>query len=116
MTTIKLKRVYEDPASSDGQRILVERLWPRGVRKEVAQIDIWLKDIAPSPELRKWYGHQPELWPEFQDRYRAELDANPEVVAELRGLLAQPTTFIYAARDTERNSARLLKAFLEDRQ
>lgn len=112
---IALKRVYEPATEEDGLRILVERLWPRGIKKENARIDLWLKDIAPSPELRKWYAHEPEKWPEFQRRYRAELESNP-AVDELKKLLEEhpQVTFVYAARDEVRNSARLLKMFLEE--
>lgn len=114
MTEIRLKRAYDAPAPSDGVRILVERLWPRGVRKEALALDHWLKDIAPSAALRKWYGHEPDKWPEFQQRYRAELDANPEAVAELHQLCAAgAVTFVYAARDELRNSATVLRAYLE---
>lgn len=110
---IHLKRAYDPPSKQDGQRILVERLWPRGVTKAKAAIDHWLKDIAPSPELRRWFNHEPEKWPEFQRRYREELKANPEPVAELRRLVREgPVTFIYAAKDEERNSAVLLKQYL----
>ncbi|WP_425410419.1 DUF488 domain-containing protein [Hyphococcus sp.] len=112
---IRLKRAYEKPAKADGKRILVERLWPRGVTKAAALLDEWLKDIAPSPSLRKWYGHDPEKWPEFQKRYRAELAGNKEGVERLREICKSGTvTFIYAAKDEERNSAAVLKAFLED--
>lgn len=111
---IKLKRAYERPAKSDGKRILVERLWPRGVTKEAAALDEWLKEIAPSPELRKWYGHDPEKWPEFQKRYLKELAANAEEVARLRALCDKGVvTFVYAAKDEERNSAAVLKRYLE---
>ena len=111
---ITLKRVYEPVSAEDGFRILVERLWPRGIKKETARIDLWVKEVAPSPDLRKWYAHEPEKWPEFQRRYREELDANP-AVENLKKLIQQhpQVTFVYAARDEERNSARLLKAFLE---
>ncbi len=113
LSIIALKRAYEAPDASDGTRILVERLWPRGLTKEKAAIDHWVKAVSPSPALRRWYGHQPELWPEFQQRYRAELDANPEAVAALQALCAEgPVTFVYAARDEERNSATVLKAYL----
>ena len=115
MSSIALKRAYERPDPGDGTRILVERLWPRGLTKEKAAIDHWAKEIAPSPALRRWYGHRPELWPEFQQRYRAELDANPEAVARLRALCAAgPVTFVYAARDEARNSATVLKAYLTE--
>src|SRR5512135_2355483 len=84
MATIHLKRAYEEPSRSDGLRILVERLWPRGLSKERAAVDVWPKDIAPSPELRRWFGHDPAKWEEFQRHYWAELDANQGAVAELR--------------------------------
>lgn len=111
---IRLKRAYEPPEPEDGRRILVERLWPRGVTKEGAALDAWVKDVAPSPELRKWYAHDPEKWPEFQRRYRTELEANPAAVEAVREAIGRgPATFVYAARDEERNSARLLKEYLE---
>ncbi len=111
---IRLKRAYESPEPEDGHRILVERLWPRGVTKEEAALDAWVKDVAPSAELRKWYAHDPEKWPEFQRRYRTELEANPEAVDAVRHAIGRgPATFVYAARDEERNSARLLKEYLE---
>ena len=111
---ISLKRVYEAPSETDGPRILVERLWPRGLTKDKASIQHWLRDIAPSPELRRWYGHRPERWPEFQARYRAELDANADAVRALRALCsAGPVSFVFAARDAERNSAVVLKNYLE---
>ena len=111
---IKLKRVYEASNKSDGVRILVERLWPRGLTKEAAAVDHWVKDIAPSPGLRKWYGHDPDKWLAFQQRYRAELDANKDEIDALRKLLKNgATTFVYAAKDEARNSAVVLKAYLE---
>jgi uncharacterized protein YeaO (DUF488 family) len=111
---IYLKRVYEPPGKDDGFRILVERLWPRGISKPRAQIDLWLKDISPSPELRTWYGHEVYKWKEFQERYRAELQYNP-AVAQMEKLLHEKKiiTFVYAARDEEHNSALVLKAFIE---
>ena len=111
---ILLKRVYEPPSPDDGTRILVERLWPRGVSKEAAAIDLWLKEVAPSPELRKWYAHDPDRWEEFHRRYRAELDDQGEVLDDLRRRLEQGTvTFVFAARDEEHNSAVALKQYLE---
>src|SRR5512142_602014 len=105
---IRLKRAYEAPDPSDGKRILVERLWPRGLTKEAAKLDAWVKEVSPSPELRKWFAHDPEKWPEFQERYRAELEENAAGIAELREAMGKGTvTFVYAARDEERNSARL---------
>ena len=112
---IALKRAYLPPDAADGARILVERLWPRGLTKEKAAVDHWLKDIAPRHELRKWYGHDPAKWPEFQARYRKELNDNPEAVAELAALCrGQPVTFVYAAKDEARNSAVVLKALIEE--
>ncbi|MBI1365058.1 MAG: DUF488 family protein [Alphaproteobacteria bacterium] len=113
---VRTKRVYDEPSESDGQRILVERLWPRGVRKEDAHIDLWAKEVSPSPDLRKWYGHEPAKWAEFQKRYRAELDKNAAAVDALLALVRKgPTTLIYSARDEERNSAGLLAAYLQER-
>lgn len=111
---IRLKRAYDAPQSSDGKRVLVERLWPRGVTKEAAALDEWMKEIAPSPELRKWYGHEPDKWPEFQERYERELAGNSALVDDLRSLCeAGPVTLIFAAKDEARNSAVVLKAVLE---
>ena len=111
---IRLKRAYEAPAPDDGLRILVERLWPRGLTKDRAAIDVWTKEVAPSPELRKWYGHDDAKWTEFQERYRAELVANKDLVDELREKCRSGTvTFVYAARDENRNSALVLKNYLE---
>ncbi len=110
---ISLKRVYDTPCETDGLRVLVERLWPRGLSKERAAIQHWPKEIAPSPELRRWYGHRPERWNEFQTRYHAELDANTDAVRALMALCAgRAVTFVFAAKDTERNSAVALKKYL----
>lgn len=110
---IKLKRAYEAPSDDDGVRILVERLWPRGVSKSNAAIDHWFKHIAPTPALRTWYGHRPERWAEFRLRYEAELAANDALVDELRRLCAGSTvTFVFAAKDLEHNSAVVLRDFL----
>lgn len=109
---ISLKRAYEPPAASDGTRILIDRLWPRGVTKAKAAIDLWLKDVAPSTELRKWFGHDPDKWPEFQRKYRAELKGN-EALAELRKLSRQGhVTLVYSARDELHNDAVVLKKLL----
>lgn len=112
---IQLKRAYDPVSAEDGYRILVERLWPRGLTKEKAAVDLWLKEIAPSPELRKWFGHDPEKWKEFSRRYREELDDNTEAVSQLRQVLKKEdtVTFVYAARDTEHNSALLLRDYLK---
>ncbi len=113
---IKLKRAYEPPESSDGRRILVERLWPRGLSKAEAHVDYWNKNIAPSTELRKWYGHQIERWSAFRTKYIKELQNNPEALSELRAQCQDNTvTFVYAARDEYHNSAVVLKDFLENR-
>lgn len=111
---IRLKRAYEAPAKEDGERLLVERLWPRGLTKEKAAVDEWFRDVAPSPALRKWYAHDPEKWEEFRRRYLAELRGNRDEVERLRARVTKgPVTFIYAAKDETRNSAVVLKAFLE---
>lgn len=113
-TKIFLKRAYVAPEPGDGFRVLVDRLWPRGVAKEGAQIDLWFKEIAPSTELRKWFGHDPERWPEFRRRYFAELDQSPEAVALLVERLRKGTvTLVYGAKDPEHNHARVLADYLE---
>jgi uncharacterized protein YeaO (DUF488 family) len=114
--SIQLKRAYDEPSPADGQRILVERLWPRGVTKERAAVDLWLKDVAPSPELRKWFGHDPAKWEQFERRYWAELRQHKDAVDQLRERIkAGPVTFVYAARDEEHNGAVALKEFLDRR-
>lgn len=111
---IKTKRVYEKPEFNDGVRFLVERLWPRGMTKEKLKIKAWLKDVAPSPGLRKWYAHDLGRWLEFQQRYRAELKANPEAWKPiLETANGSDVTLLYSARDTEHNSALVLKSFLD---
>ncbi len=111
---IRLKRAYEPAGPGDGKRFLVERLWPRGVRKADLPLEAWLKEVSPSPALRAWFGHDPAKWEEFQRRYAAELRANEAALAPLRAAVREGTvTLVYAARDTERNSAVLLKEHLE---
>lgn len=111
---VRIKRVYETPQPSDGTRILVDRLWPRGLTKDRARVDLWLKDIAPSTSLREWFGHDPGKWEEFQRRYQAELDAHPATAAELRAALQRgPATLVYGAKDEQHNDAVVLKAYLE---
>ena len=111
---IHLKRAYEATSPNDGLRVLVERLWPRGVSKQKAKIDLWLKDLAPTTELRKWYNHEPDKWPEFSKRYRAELKGRGDDLTLLKFVSQErPVTFVYAASDEERNSAVVLKEFLE---
>ncbi|TIQ26480.1 MAG: DUF488 domain-containing protein [Mesorhizobium sp.] len=110
---IVVKRVYETPEKTDGQRVLVDRIWPRGVAKKDAALTLWLKDIAPSDELRKWFGHEPGRWAEFQKRYRAELDRNEEAVAQLRDLLGNgKVTLLYGAHDEAQNNAVALAGYL----
>jgi uncharacterized protein YeaO (DUF488 family) len=110
---IKLKRVYEVPSPHDGYRVLVERLWPRGLTRERVAADLWLKDVAPSPELRKWFGHDPARWEEFQERYRQELREKNDAVQLLRQKANEGTvTLVYAARDEEHNGALVLTRFL----
>ena len=114
---IRLKRVYDEPAEQDGLRILVERLWPRGVSKEKAAVDLWLRELAPSAELRKWFGHDPAKWDEFRKRYRAELEEKGDVLVLLKHRATEgAVTFVYAAHDEQHNSAVVLKDFLEERQ
>ncbi len=112
--TLRLKRIYDDPAPGDGFRVLVDRLWPRGVSKENAQLDLWLGDIAPSPGLRKWFNHDPVRWDEFIDRYHDELDERPEVITELfQKATTSPITLLFAAKDVRHNHALALKMYLE---
>jgi uncharacterized protein YeaO (DUF488 family) len=114
MAKIRLKRVYDEPGPDDGQRVLADRLWPRGLTKERAAVDLWLKDLAPSPELRRWFNHDPSRWQEFQKRYRAELVQKKAAVEELRQKCRrEAVTLVYAARDEKHNSALLLKQYLE---
>lgn len=115
MMTILLKRAYESPEPSDGFRILVDRLWPRGVSKDAAQIDRWFKDIAPSTSLRKWFGHDPLKWDEFRNRYFQELDQNPAAVGQLAEHLRRGTvTLVYGAKDKAHSHALALKTYLEN--
>jgi uncharacterized protein YeaO (DUF488 family) len=108
-----LKRAYEAADTADGTRILVDRLWPRGVSKQRAALDDWMKDIAPSAELRQWFGHEPSRWAEFQRRYKAELRGHGEELERLRAIAAKGTlTLVYAARDEERNDAVVLREVL----
>ncbi len=111
--TIKLKRAYEDARKSDGTRILVERLWPRGLSKDRAQVDLWLKDVAPSTELRKWFGHDPSRWQEFRRRYHQELRRRPDVLQPLLAALAHgPVTLVYGSREERYNAAVALRDYV----
>ncbi len=116
MSAVAIKRAYEPPTSDDGFRVLVDRIWPRGVKRQEARIDLWLKDVAPSTALRQWFGHLPAKWPGFQDRYRAELAGN----AAFDDLLAaarqhQRVTLVFAAKDVEHNNAVVLQALCKTR-
>ncbi len=111
---VNIKRIYAPPAKADGQRVLVDRVWPRGIRKDEAALDEWLKDVAPSSELRKWFGHSAERWDEFRKRYEAEIKEQPESFGRLLELCSQrKTTLLFAARDEEHNNAVALKALVE---
>jgi len=111
---IKLKRAYEKPAKDDGERILVERLWPRGVTKAQAKLDLWLKEIAPSTELRKWFGHDPDKWVEFRQRYIKELRQKADLIKLLKRKAKEGTiTLVYAARDEAHNGALVLQQLLQ---
>lgn len=111
---ISLKRAYDAASTRDGRRFLVERLWPRGVKKASLPLNGWLKDVAPSTELRKWFGHDPAKWKEFQHRYRAELQHNPQSWTPLLEAARKGTiTLVYSSRDAEHNNAVVLKEFLE---
>ncbi|MCZ2075699.1 MAG: DUF488 family protein [Bryobacterales bacterium] len=113
---IHLKRVYEKHSHKDGPRVLVDRLWPRGLTKEQARVDLWLKDLAPSSDLRKWFAHDPAKWQEFQTRYRKELREKRRALESLKQLSDEQTvTLVYGARDQERNAARVPKRVLESR-
>lgn len=111
---IQVKRVYDPPSREDGRRLLVDRIWPRGLSKESARIDAWLKDIAPSTELRRWFAHDAARWTEFQRRYSAELNEKPEVRKTILPSKTQGTvTLLFGARDTEHNNAVALKNYLQ---
>jgi uncharacterized protein YeaO (DUF488 family) len=110
---IKVKRVYEEPAESDGSRLLVDRVWPRGIKKDALRLDEWVKEVAPSERLRKWFGHDPRRWKEFRQRYFAELRSKPEtwqpIIERARG---SNVTLLYGARNSEHTNAAALKDFL----
>ena len=111
---IRLKRVYDAPEPDDGVRFLVDRLWPRGIKKEALPMRAWLKEVAPSPELRRWFGHNPDRWPEFQQRYQNELASKPDAVQLIREAAHQGNvTLLYSARDTKHNNAAALLAYLQ---
>lgn len=113
---IRIKRASEPPEANDGARLLVDRLWPRGVRKKDAGLTAWAKDAGPSDALRTWFGHDPERWDEFRTRYREELDVHPAAWRPILELAkAGPVTLVYAAKDSRRNNAAVLKEYLEER-
>lgn len=115
MSAIKIKRIYDPPAATDGLRILVDRVWPRGVSRQKTALDLWLKEIGPSTALRKWFGHRPERWPEFRKLYKKELSANP-AMKDLRVLAkARNVTLLFGARDEQRNQAAVLAEILNKR-
>ena len=113
---LKIKRAYQSAADGDGFRILVDRLWPRGISKEKAKLDLWLKDIAPSGELRKWFAHDPERWQQFQDKYREELKGKKEILKDIKDLEKEKSTvtLVYGAKDEKHNNAVVLRDVLKD--
>jgi uncharacterized protein YeaO (DUF488 family) len=114
---IKIKRVYEEPDKNDGERILVDRLWPRGLTKEKASVDLWLKEIAPSTELRKWFAHDSGKWKSFRARYETEIRQNADLIKLLKQKARKGTvTLVYGARDEKHNEALVLKKLLEERE
>ena len=114
---IRIKRTYDSPARGDGRRILVERLWPRGMKKESLEADAWMKEVAPSTELRKWFDHRVERWETFQQRYRDELDANPDAWEPVVDAAGRGTvTLLYSAHDTVHNGAVVLRDYLVERE
>jgi uncharacterized protein YeaO (DUF488 family) len=114
---IQLKRVYQPAVPEDGTRFLVERLWPRGIKKEALRLDAWLKDVAPSTELRQWFAHDPAKWEDFQRRYFAELDANAEAMTPIRKALHEgPVTLLFSSLDVAHNNALALKTYLTTRR
>ena len=116
MSSIQIKRIYEQAAAGDGVRILVDRLWPRGLRKEAAALDLWCKDIAPTPELRKWFDHREDRFAEFKTRYLRELKTNPAVPEILRSIGSRNSTLLYAAHDPAINHAVILASYLKKEQ
>jgi uncharacterized protein YeaO (DUF488 family) len=114
---VKVKRVYDSPADADGMRVLVDRVWPRGLTKQAAAVDVWLKEIAPTGTLRKWFAHDPCRWKEFQARYSAELDENGAAVGHLRDLIRRgPVTLLYGAHDEMHNNAVALLGYLKTKR
>lgn len=112
---VGLKRIYERPGITDGKRVLVDRLWPRGVKRSTSNVDIWLKDVAPSDELRQWFAHEPDKWVEFKSRYKKELNGSKAFMELLALIRANDVTILYAAKDTEHNNAVALIGFLKEK-
>jgi uncharacterized protein YeaO (DUF488 family) len=113
-STLRAKRIYEDPSTEDGYRVLIDHIWPRGVTRERARLDSWAKELAPSAELREWFGHSPTRFARFRTRYRRELEAHADILDELRRRAASgPVTILYAARDEEHNNAVVLVELLK---
>lgn len=113
MTDIQVKRVYDKPSRNDGRRILVDRIWPRGLSRDKAQVDEWVKDVAPSSELRRWFKHDPDKWPEFKNRYFSELDGNSDAVAALKDhCKAGKVTLVFGAKEERYNNAVALAEYL----
>ncbi len=111
--TLAIKRIYDQPEQRDGIRVLVDRLWPRGVSKERARVDLWLKDLGPSTELRRWFGHESSRFAEFKKRYIAEMEDNKELVAQIRAILAESNvTLLFGARDSEHNNALVIRDYI----
>ncbi|WP_413990850.1 DUF488 domain-containing protein [Labrys okinawensis] len=114
---LRIKRIYDPASPDDGQRVLVDRVWPRGISKQTASLSLWLREIAPSTVLRQWFGHRPDRWDVFRGRYHAELDANESAVATLRELVkAGPVTLLYGAHDTVHNNAQALVDYLRENE
>jgi len=115
---IRIRRIYEEPAEGDGLRVLVDRLWPRGLSRERAVLDLWVRDLAPSDDLRRWYGHDPDKWDGFRRRYFTELDGQPQAVAELEDALADSpvVTLLFGSREEKLNNATALREYLHQRQ
>ncbi len=116
MMQVQIKRIYEKAESKDGTRILVDKLWPRGISKQEAKIDGWWKEAAPSPQLRKWFHHAPDRWDEFKELYKRELHSKKETIVELISKLDEdkPLTLLYGAKDKKHNHAKVLKQFIEE--
>ncbi|MCU7844443.1 MAG: DUF488 domain-containing protein [Candidatus Thiodiazotropha sp. (ex Monitilora ramsayi)] len=114
LITIRVKRVYDPPDRLDGRRILVDRLWPRGLSKEKAEVDVWLKEISPSTELRRWYGHDPKKWDEFKRRYYKELTLNPDGIERFKNeVISGVVTLLYGSKEERLNNAVALKEFMD---